>query len=67
MTPARSWWGWGTTDRALPDHECVALAALEGLGLGLGHVRGHDGGDGRRPGDLDPAGVLNPGVLIDPV
>ena len=25
---ARSWWGWGTTDRALPDDECVALAAL---------------------------------------
>jgi alkyldihydroxyacetonephosphate synthase len=24
----RSWWGWGTTDRALPDEECVALAAL---------------------------------------
>ena len=24
----RSWWGWGTTDRALPDDECVALAAL---------------------------------------
>jgi alkyldihydroxyacetonephosphate synthase len=24
----RSWWGWGTTDRALPDAECVALAAL---------------------------------------
>jgi alkyldihydroxyacetonephosphate synthase len=25
---ARSWWGWGATDRALPDDECVALAAL---------------------------------------
>jgi alkyldihydroxyacetonephosphate synthase len=24
----RSWWGWGTTDRALPDEECVALAAM---------------------------------------
>lgn len=24
----RSWWGWGTTDRALPDGECAALAAL---------------------------------------
>ena len=24
----RSWWGWGATDRALPDDECVALAAL---------------------------------------
>jgi alkyldihydroxyacetonephosphate synthase len=24
----RSWWGWGTTDRALPDEECVALASL---------------------------------------
>ncbi|HET6392739.1 MAG TPA: FAD-binding oxidoreductase [Blastococcus sp.] len=24
----RSWWGWGTTDRALPDDECGALAAL---------------------------------------
>jgi len=24
----RSWWGWGTTDRALPDGECVELAAL---------------------------------------
>ena len=23
----RSWWGWGTTDRALTDDECVALAA----------------------------------------
>ncbi len=29
---ARSWWGWGTTDRALPDDECAALAAgLPGL------------------------------------
>jgi hypothetical protein len=24
----RSWWAWDTTDRALPDDECVALAAL---------------------------------------
>jgi alkyldihydroxyacetonephosphate synthase len=24
----RSWWGWGRVDRALPDDECVALAAL---------------------------------------
>jgi alkyldihydroxyacetonephosphate synthase len=24
----RSWWGWGTTDRALPDEECVALASM---------------------------------------
>jgi alkyldihydroxyacetonephosphate synthase len=24
----RSWWGWGTSDRALPDAECVSLAAL---------------------------------------
>ncbi|TFV67903.1 UNVERIFIED_ORG: FAD-binding oxidoreductase [Bacillus sp. AZ43] len=24
----RSWWGWGTVDRALPDDECVALAGL---------------------------------------
>ncbi|MGY1803268.1 FAD-binding oxidoreductase [Blastococcus sp. SYSU D00922] len=24
----RSWWGWGTTDRALPDDECVSLAAM---------------------------------------
>jgi alkyldihydroxyacetonephosphate synthase len=28
MNAERSWWGWGTTDRALPDEECVALAAL---------------------------------------
>ncbi|MCA0147108.1 FAD-binding oxidoreductase [Blastococcus sp. LR1] len=28
MTAIRSWWGWGTTDRALPDDECVALAGL---------------------------------------
>ena len=28
----RSWWGWGTTDRALTDDECVAAAAgLPGL------------------------------------
>jgi alkyldihydroxyacetonephosphate synthase len=28
----RSWWGWGTTDRALPDDECAAYAAaLPGL------------------------------------
>jgi alkyldihydroxyacetonephosphate synthase len=28
----RSWWGWGTTDRALGDDECVAAAAgLPGL------------------------------------
>ncbi|RBY96859.1 FAD-binding oxidoreductase [Blastococcus sp. TF02-8] len=27
-TATRSWWGWGTTDRALPDDECVALAGL---------------------------------------
>ena len=28
----RSWWGWGTTDRALTDDECVAVAAaLPGL------------------------------------
>jgi len=28
----RSWWGWGTTDRALSDDECVAVAAaLPGL------------------------------------
>ncbi|MCF6524814.1 FAD-binding oxidoreductase [Streptomyces sp. JJ36] len=25
--PRRSWWGWGHADRALPDAECVALAA----------------------------------------
>ncbi|WP_346620766.1 FAD-binding oxidoreductase [Blastococcus montanus] len=24
----RSWWGWGTTDRALSDDECVATGAL---------------------------------------
>ena len=24
----RSWWGWGTTDRALPDAECVGLASM---------------------------------------
>jgi alkyldihydroxyacetonephosphate synthase len=24
----RSWWGWGAVDRALPDAECVELAAL---------------------------------------
>ena len=24
----RSWWGWGTTDRALTDAECVATAAV---------------------------------------
>jgi alkyldihydroxyacetonephosphate synthase len=24
----RSWWGWGRADAALPDDECVALAAL---------------------------------------
>ncbi|TQN40759.1 alkyldihydroxyacetonephosphate synthase [Blastococcus colisei] len=28
MTPERSWWGWGTTDRALSDDECVALGGL---------------------------------------
>jgi alkyldihydroxyacetonephosphate synthase len=28
----RSWWGWGTTDRALSDDECIAAAAgLPGL------------------------------------
>lgn len=28
----RSWWGWGTTDRALDDDECIAAAAgLPGL------------------------------------
>jgi alkyldihydroxyacetonephosphate synthase len=27
-TAERSWWGWGTTDRALPDDECVALGAM---------------------------------------
>ena len=26
--PARSWWGWGRTEEALPDAECAALAAL---------------------------------------
>ncbi|MFD3414228.1 FAD-binding oxidoreductase [Streptomyces cyaneofuscatus] len=26
--PARSWWGWGALDHALPDAECVSLAAL---------------------------------------
>ncbi|MEU8844414.1 FAD-binding oxidoreductase [Streptomyces roseus] len=26
--PRRSWWGWGTEDKALPDSECVALGAL---------------------------------------
>jgi alkyldihydroxyacetonephosphate synthase len=25
---ARSWWGWGRTDQALPDAECAALASL---------------------------------------
>lgn len=25
---ARSWWGWGTIDQALPDAECASLAAL---------------------------------------
>ncbi|RAJ66598.1 alkyldihydroxyacetonephosphate synthase [Streptomyces sp. Amel2xB2] len=25
---ARSWWGWGRSDRALPDRECADLAAL---------------------------------------
>ena len=24
----RSWWGWGTTDRALPDEECVAFGSM---------------------------------------
>jgi alkyldihydroxyacetonephosphate synthase len=24
----RSWWGWGTTDRALPDEECAGLASM---------------------------------------
>jgi alkyldihydroxyacetonephosphate synthase len=28
MTPERSWWGWGTTDKALPDDECASLAGL---------------------------------------
>lgn len=27
-TGARSWWGWGTIDQALPDAECASLAAL---------------------------------------
>ena len=32
MTPDRSWWGWGTTDHALSDEECMARgAALPGL------------------------------------
>lgn len=26
--PRRSWWGWGTEDKALPDGECTALGAL---------------------------------------
>jgi alkyldihydroxyacetonephosphate synthase len=26
--PERSWWGWGWANRALPDAECIALAAL---------------------------------------
>ena len=26
LVTERSWWGWGTTDRALPDDECVAFA-----------------------------------------
>ncbi len=26
--PARSWWGWGLTEQALPDSECTALGAL---------------------------------------
>src|SRR5262249_22089709 len=25
---SRSWWGWGATDQALPDAECVALGSL---------------------------------------
>jgi alkyldihydroxyacetonephosphate synthase len=28
MTPERSWWGWGRTDRALRDDECGTLAGL---------------------------------------
>ncbi|WP_324275089.1 FAD-dependent oxidoreductase [Blastococcus brunescens] len=28
MTADRSWWGWGTTDRALRDDECIALAGM---------------------------------------
>ena len=28
MTAERSWWGWGTTDKALADDEAVALAGL---------------------------------------
>ncbi|HEY0636640.1 MAG TPA: FAD-binding oxidoreductase [Pseudonocardiaceae bacterium] len=28
---ARSWWGWGTTARALGDEECAGLAALLGV------------------------------------
>ncbi|MDP5184905.1 FAD-binding oxidoreductase [Blastococcus sp. BMG 814] len=27
-TATRSWWGWGTTDQALPDDECAGLAGL---------------------------------------
>ncbi|TFV51783.1 FAD-binding oxidoreductase [Blastococcus sp. TF02A-35] len=27
-TATRSWWGWGSTDQALPDEECVALAGM---------------------------------------
>ncbi|HEV7626114.1 MAG TPA: FAD-binding oxidoreductase [Streptomyces sp.] len=26
--PSRSWWGWGREEKALPDDECTALAAL---------------------------------------
>ncbi|MEU2165131.1 FAD-binding oxidoreductase [Streptomyces sp. NPDC019208] len=27
-SPRRSWWGWGTEDKALPDGECTDLGAL---------------------------------------
>jgi alkyldihydroxyacetonephosphate synthase len=74
----RSWWGWGRTDRALPDKECVALAALlPGLPdrpravprLADVSLRPEPFAVALRAAKaaLDPAGVLNPGVLIDPV
>ena len=58
--PERSWWGWGTTDQALPDDECVALGGAAARAArpaappcpGLGRPRRC------RPSRVDPPAAL---------
>ncbi|MCH6161361.1 FAD-binding oxidoreductase [Streptomyces marispadix] len=63
---ARSWWGWGRTDQALPDGECAALASLI-PGLPAEPLPVPDlGGIDLAPPRIAPPGSLAPLFSHDP-